>query len=461
MCATLSAMDTRQAQLLAAADPAEVGRRLRAARVAKGLTQSGMAGIGLSAAYISRLESGHRRPTAKVLDRLAQALDVPVEELLGAMPASDADEIRLLLNYAELSMESGEPAEAEARTAEALERLGATPTDALVERARFLRGRALEGLGRLDEAIGEFEQLVTGATTGLMQINAGIALSRSLRESGDLTRAIEAGEGVLDRVEDLALESCDEAVQLATTVAAAYFERGDTGHATRLCSAAIRRAEAAGSATAKAAAYWNASAIQARRGQAAEAVPLAERALVLLGEGRDARNLARLRAELGRLQLTLDPPAVDDARHNLEQASSELDWTSATPVDRAWIDLGLARVHYLASRGEEARALIYRVLENAGAQAPLLAAEARSLEGQIFAAHGEFERAGACYQDAVHLLSSIGADRGAAQLWFDLAEQLEAIGMTEAARDGYKRAAASSGLRSMSRTAQRVAAGRP
>lgn len=456
MCATLAAMDTRQAQLLAAADPAEVGRRLRAARVAKGLTQSGMAGTGLSAAYISRLESGHRRPTAKVLDRLAQALDVPVEELLGAMPASDADEIRLLLNYAELSMESGEPAEAEARTAEALERLRATPTDALVERARFLRGRALEGLGRLDEAIGEFEQLVTGATTGLMQINAGIALSRSLRESGDLTRAIEAGEGVLDRVEDLALESCDEAVQLATTVAAAYYERGDTGHAMRMCSAAITRAEAAGSAAARAAAYWNASMIQGLRGQVKDAVPLAERALALLSEGRDARNVARLRGEVGRLKLALDPPALEEAREDLEQAASELRWSSATPLDRAWIDLSLARAHYLSADVPEARALITQVLAAVEGNAPLLAAEATSLQGLTFLSEGDVDRAAQSFRDAVQLLSAIGADRGAAQLWFDLAEQFEAIGMADEARDAYKRAAASSGLRSTAGARPRV-----
>lgn len=442
--------------MLASADPSDVGRRLRAARVAKGLTQSEMAGTGLSAAYISRLESGQRRPTAKVLDRLATQLDVPVEELLGAMPASGADEVRLLLNYAELSLESGEPDEAEARATEALERLSSSPGDALVERARFLHGRALEGLGRLDEAIVEFEQLGASATTGLMQINAGIALSRSLRESGDLTRAIEAGEHVLDRVNDLGLESCDEAVQLATTVAAAYYERGDTGHAMRMCTMAITRAEAAGSSAARAAAYWNASMIQGLRGQVKDAVPLAERALALLSEGRDSRNVARLRGEVGRLKLALDPPALEEAREDLKQAATELRWSSATPLDRAWIDLSLARAHYLSSDLPEARALINDVLATVEGNAPLLAAEAASLQGLTFVAEGAVEQAARFFRDAVHLLSAIGADRGAAQLWFDLAEQFEQIGMSDEARDAYKRAAASSGLRSMSRSTSRI-----
>lgn len=449
-------MDTRQAELLAAADPSELGGRLRAARVAKGLTQTQLATGGLSAAYISRLESGSRRPTAKALDRLATQLGVALDELLGAIATSDVDEIRLLLNYAELSLESGEAEEAQARSAEAVERLGSSPISGLTDQARFIHARAVEAQGRLDEAITEYEELIASCTPGLLQVNAGIALTRALRESGDLTRAVEAGERILESLSDLNLEGSDEAVQLATTVASAYFERGDSGHAIRMCTSAITRAEVAGSATARASAYWNASVMQALRGHVSDAVPLAERALALLSEGRDSRNLARLRAALGRLQLTLDPPAVQEARENLERATTELTWTSATAVDRAWIDLSLARAQYLEGDIPTARLLVDQVLTTADGHAPLLAAEAKSLQGQIHATEGGLSDAASSYQEAVHLLSAIGADRSAAQLWFDLAEQLEQIGLNDAARDAFKRAAASSGLRSSTHSTPRV-----
>ena len=62
------------------------------------------------------------------------------------------------------------------------------------------------------------------------------------------------------------------------------------------------------------------------------------------------------------------------------------------------------------------------------------------------------EEAAQAYQDAVLVLSAIGADRGAAQLWFDLADLLDEVGQSEAARDAYKRAAASTGLRARTRT---------
>ena len=179
----------------------------------------------------------------------------------------------------------------------------------------------------------------------------------------------------------------------------------------------------------------------------AAAVPLAERALALLGEGQDARNLARLRTEVGRLQLELDPPALDEARHNLEQAAAELEWSSGSPVDRAWTLLGLARVAFLAGDLGESRDLIGRVHLTADGHAPLAEAEALVLEGRTLAAEGEAELAALAYQKAVHRLSAIGADQGAAQLWFDLADLFTGLGMADAALDAYRRAAVSTGLR--------------
>jgi transcriptional regulator with XRE-family HTH domain len=55
-------MDARQADLLRKIDPAELGQRLRAARVAKGMTQTDLAGADVSVGYVSRIEAGQRRP---------------------------------------------------------------------------------------------------------------------------------------------------------------------------------------------------------------------------------------------------------------------------------------------------------------------------------------------------------------------------------------------------------------
>lgn len=449
-------MDVDQARLLKQSDPVELGDRLRGVRVAKGMTQAAVAGEGISVAYVSRMESGQRRPTVNALTHVASKLGVPVEHLLGVMTAGEAEEVRLILDYAELSLESGSPQEAATRLREVIERADSCHIEALSVRAKFLEARAQEALGHTDEAISGLENLLSSNVTGLMRIDVGTALSRVYRESGDLSRAVSTGEDILAELEESGLDSCDEAIQLAVTVAAAHFERGDTAHAVRICDTAITKAEAIGSARARASAYWNASAMQARRGWISDAVPLAERALALLGEGNDARNLGRLRTELGRLQLALDPPAVDEAQVNLERAAGELAWSSASPVDQVWTHLGLARARLLRGDLVGCREFTTTVQFLSEGSAPLAEAEAKTIEGQSHAAEGDLKEATRSYQQAILLLSGIGADRGAAQLWFDLADLLDQVGMSDEARDAYKRAAASTGLRARTRTPART-----
>ena len=441
-------MDARHAEMLGRTDREALGRRLRSARQARGLTQGQVADELMSVAYLSRIESGHRKPTAPALETLAERLGVTVDSLLGEPERHVVDEIRLALDYAELSLESGQPEDAERHLQQALDTMATSRMAGLRERARVLHARALEATNRVDDAVIELEAVIDDRSAdGLTRIKAGIALSRIYRETGDLGRAIECGERVMADVEEAGLESSDEAVQLAVTVAAAHFERGDTAHAVRLCRKAITRAESLGSSRARASAYWNASVMQANRGDMTAAVPLAERALALMGEGQDARNLARLRGEVGRLQLELDPPALDEARHNLEQAAAEMEWSASTPADRSWTLLGLARAAYLSADLVKSRELVAEVHAISAGPAPRAEAEAWALQGSTHAAEGDSDAAGACYQRAVLTLSGIGADQAAAQLWFDLADLFSGVGMDEAALDAYRRAAVSTGLR--------------
>jgi tetratricopeptide (TPR) repeat protein len=79
-------------------------------------------------------------------------------------------------------------------------------------------------------------------------------------------------------------------------------------------------------------------------------------------------------------------------------------------------------------------------------QSPLSAAEALVLRGQIAARRSETANATAAYKEAILLLSGAGADRRAAELWFELGGLLQDVGEAAAALDAYRRAAASTGL---------------
>jgi|SRR5688500_304 transcriptional regulator with XRE-family HTH domain len=62
-------------------DPAAVGRRLKDARLAAGLSQRQLSFPGCSAAYISRLEAGDRVPSLQLLRKIAAKLGADEEYL--------------------------------------------------------------------------------------------------------------------------------------------------------------------------------------------------------------------------------------------------------------------------------------------------------------------------------------------------------------------------------------------
>ena len=153
-------MDSADAALLKEIDPAQLGDRLRSARVAKGWTQTQLAGEHISVGYVSRIESGQRRPNSAVLEDMSTRLGVPVDHLLRGVTAREYDEIKLTLDFAELSLESGQHLEAESQARQALDRALVGSQEELAYRARYLIARAVENPGLLDDAILELEPLV-------------------------------------------------------------------------------------------------------------------------------------------------------------------------------------------------------------------------------------------------------------------------------------------------------------
>ncbi|UNZ20995.1 XRE family transcriptional regulator [Streptomyces sp. 891-h] len=67
-----------------------VGPRLRALRRDRGITLLELAAtMGVSESTLSRLESGHRRPSLELLLPLARIYDVPLDDLVGAPGTGD------------------------------------------------------------------------------------------------------------------------------------------------------------------------------------------------------------------------------------------------------------------------------------------------------------------------------------------------------------------------------------
>lgn len=312
--------------------------------------------------------------------------------------------------------------------------------------ASYLRAAALEATGDFQSALLLLEDLAETPQHDLRWIDGLTALSRCYRESGELGRAIEVGERAGAFIDEHDLAGLDEAVRLSLTVAAAYMERGDIGYAARMCQRVIDRAEELASPVAKASAYWNLSIAESKRGQAATAVELGRRALAILDAVDGSRNVARLKTQVAILQLRLDPPEAAEALQLLLRVEREMTITGAGPGDLADNHLAQARAQLLLGHPDAARQLASMTVDSSRATAPVVAANAMAMLGQLSAQAGDVHAARDHFQQAVLLLSGVGADRSAAQLWFELAHLLEGVGEASSALDAYRRAGAASGL---------------
>lgn len=441
----MGSMHEQHSELLRAVDPAELGARIRAARVERGLTQTELGGDGVSTGYISRIESGARRPTLAVVTTLAQDLDISVEHLLRGVPRVECDEIRLLLNYAELALETGEAPDAEAQARSGLQRARAADQADLERRASYLLGRSVEVQGRLKEAIAIYEDLAT-RVRGIALAECGIALTRCYKEIGDLTLAVETGERIERQLHESGAPGTDESIRLAITVAGAYIMRGDLHRAALRCEQALAAAEQLGSATARASAYWNASLARSEAGETKDAILLAERALALLGEGNDGRNIARLRAQLGRLLVQTDQGDIATAFVHLKRARRDLAQSSASATHVAMADLGIAQAHLVIGEAYAAADVAERALLTAPSDAALLRAEVLVTLAQASAQCGNHDTAQTALADATDLLTSLPPERAAAPVWTQLAAGWEATGDERAALAAYRSATELAGL---------------
>lgn len=432
--------------LLRTIDAAVLGERIRTVRCRVGLTQSQVAGDAVSVGYLSRIESGQRRPNAELLTGIADRLAVTIEELLVGVAPDRAAELRLQLDHAELALVTGSPGDALERVTRLLSDPAIAKLADLRRSAGYVHAGALEAIGDLQAAILALEDLAETSPFDMAWIDGLTALSRCYRESGELGRAIEVGTQAIRHIEELELGGLDEAIRLSLTVAAAYSEQGDTDYAARLCQRAIDRAEAIASPVAKAMAYWNSSAIESMRGNASTALPMARRALTVIEATDDARNIARLRTQLGILQLLLDPPQPRKALEVLSHAAEELAFTGAGPADLADNRLAQARARFMLGDTEGGRRQATEIGTAVRSSMPLLAADAFALLGQIAVQEAAPDTARSHFQEAVLLLSGVGADRAAAQLWFELAGLFESVGEPAAALEAYRCAAAATGL---------------
>lgn len=449
-------------------DRETLGQRIRALRIRQGVSQAQLAFPELSDSYISLIESDKRVPAPSVVDLLAVKLNCSATYLVSGVSEDVVDELRVTLDYAEIALRNGAAGEARARYAEVLASADAVALPEMLHQARWGYALAQEAAGELEDAIGGLRELTEAASAEAdldHWAKVHVALSRCLRERGDISAAVQVAEGALRHLIATGADATDAAIDLGAALLAAFIGRGDLVRARQLAAQLVERAERIGSDRARMAAYWEAAYVAEVRGEYEEGVALAERALALAGDdvvgaaeeavgpagagagepfdegGADPRGLNRLRVGYAGLLLRARPDQSGRARELLARVRGEADASAAGEIDVARCLTELARAENALGRPAEAVRLAEEAMDLLGGAPRRATAGALTVLGEASVRLGRRDRAVEALAGAATHLEKMESSREAAQAWFDLAEVLAETGGDEGPRlSAYRRA---------------------
>lgn len=430
------------AELSRTIDLGLLGRRIKAARVAAGLTQLQLAAPEISSAYLSRIESGARRPDLRLLVSFAAKTHVPLEQFLVGVNPGQRVELCLDLDHAAISVARGDGDAAMMHLDRARGALVDSPASDLWPQLRVLEARANLVLGNLDEAIIALEDLLAGGAGGPHWLSASMTLTRCYLESGDPNRCVEVGEPLLEVLSGHGLAGSAEAAEVASSVAAALRARGDHDRAVELCRA---MADATlGTVAGQVDAYVAASAATRSASDLSLAAAFASIARARADQAQAQAASARFHAHFAELLLAGAEPDMATARERLAFAATLATQHGSDPLDTATIQLSFAKVLVLENEFDEALLALPREEDVAGSV--ILTASWLLLVGKIQRGTGNSEAARDCLAEAARVLAQAAGDRTTAQIWYELGALFDELGDAGSAGEAYREAAQATGL---------------
>jgi tetratricopeptide (TPR) repeat protein len=372
---------------------ADVGRRIRAARLERGLSLAQLGGDDLSRSFLSLVELGRSRISLRALSIVADRLELPISHFLDDAPGiADA--------ATELMLDSTEAALRRAAPGDALNRLTQEPPSGL-PRARylFLRGWALSDLGRRAEAIEVLRDslpLVERSGDARFQIQVRYILALTLYAAGNYDESLLHLRQALTRADEIP-EDAALLGRLTVCIGHILFQEGDTDGAIEHYNRARQLFGALGDLDNLASMYSGLSQAYERKGDLLAALRYSKLSLGAFEAKQDGRsaaselnNVAVRYEELGDLEHALETAreAVERARtlpdreletsarstlasillrrHDVDGAIAEAEAAlSLAPTDAGSVDawLVLARVAHLQGDAARTDELYSRALE--------------------------------------------------------------------------------------------------
>ncbi len=425
-----------------------IGERVRALRTARAVGQTELAAaVGVSKSYLSHIEAGRRPVSQTLLDRLAGALEVGVDQLESGTPADVNEDLHLKLSFAEMSLRNGEWDLALTEYAAIAERARDLPLQRYLDEATFGLARAQAATGELEQAILVYERLLEQPrlSAAIPREQLAVRLAMAYSECGDLGRAVDVGEAAIAALDTGDQQSdVSDRVELISTLAGCYLERGDLTRAQMLIERALDQASQDGAPRARAAAAWNAAVISQARHDSVGARRHADRAGALYAEIDDTRRRAMLRTVSAHVQLRGPDPDAAEALVQVEQAIEELRQVG-TRLDLGYAYTEMARAHLLAGNLAAAAEAGQEALRDVANGDRLQTGRVLLMLGRIALADRDQELAVALYGQAADALADSGASRQSGTVWRELGEAFIELGRSEEAIEALRRASDSAG----------------
>lgn len=172
-------------------DDAAIAAAIRRRRIERGLTQAQVGEPRFTAAYVSLIECGHRKPSRDTLTFIAERLDMDVEELLLGTPPGLEAHLELRLHEAKRTLDEGEEEKAQEEATGVLREAQLHSLVRVEARAHEVLASvaeqsdcpvALEGYRRAEE--------LWSSQPVHLRVNTVVGLARCSRRLGDTQMAV-------------------------------------------------------------------------------------------------------------------------------------------------------------------------------------------------------------------------------------------------------------------------------
>ncbi|MFF5142285.1 helix-turn-helix domain-containing protein [Streptomyces sp. NPDC013157] len=323
------------------------GARLRFLRQQQGLSQVALAGDEISTGYLSRLESGARQPTERVISYLAKQLGVD-------RSAFDTTPTRGFLTQA-LSMAATTDNDAAAEDLIAALDEASDEDPLLRWQALWLIVEYRHRRGERSEELAALEQLSELADElGLpaLQCRSRTWFARCLRASGETARALELATRTYLEAREAQLSTVDTGSALLVLVATEA-EAGRLPDARAHVQELLELVADVPDNTRRAEALWSAATVHSRLGDDDAARGYLGQAMEVLDSRDDLTLWARLRLAAASLSLQSRPALTEPARKYLAEAGTALSLVG-TPVQEQ--ELLTLQAHLAFAEGDRVAA---------------------------------------------------------------------------------------------------------